>query len=540
MVLRLLTTCLHSLVLAIAFIGIDAAEPAPLDPEQIAAELVTALPADSILIEMPLMLPSDNAWPLLIEAMNSFQKPKYDTPLGKALATAARLRQPYPSGEEAQLIDDYLSSIKSRLMIFERALDKPILRFPFDRKKNAPKNWFGTINALCETKRIQARRAIVQKNPRECWSNIRYLFRLAGLINQSNARSMDRIIANANISFGCSLLNQLLSCGPENILLSEIITELESINSDSPSLLARKSLQFGLISDLAEQPESSEEFLKNWVKAQMAMGKLRAATGQDSPTAGDDAFARGQSVAGALDHEFLLDRDETVDLALQWIEILTASELTADREAWRKQVKSGMGELLPAAFDAEAVEALLAPGMSALMSGMFKPEKDTEMQDAASNDDAEKQAAAQLQAKVQALFEYENPVGLAFLQMWSSTLPSVIDDHLRADAQHVLVLTKAATALYRSRTGNAPKALTDLVEAGLMKSVPMDPFDCKPVRYDSERQLLWSIGTNGLDDEGDGDPNLGRGKDMVLKVGLEYEAAVPSKQEPQEPDAGTP
>ncbi|MEN9361503.1 MAG: hypothetical protein RL095_3038 [Verrucomicrobiota bacterium] len=62
-----------------------------------------------------------------------------------------------------------------------------------------------------------------------------------------------------------------------------------------------------------------------------------------------------------------------------------------------------------------------------------------------------------------------------------------------------------------THAGQPPPDLTTLVQAGLLKEIPIDPWDGKPLRYDASRGILWSVGDN-LTDEG-GTPN---GKFSVL------------------------
>lgn len=52
------------------------------------------------------------------------------------------------------------------------------------------------------------------------------------------------------------------------------------------------------------------------------------------------------------------------------------------------------------------------------------------------------------------------------------------------------------------RYGSVPKNLETLVSAGLIPSIPTDPFDRRPMKFDPKRRLLWSIGRDGIDDHG--------------------------------------
>ncbi len=47
-----------------------------------------------------------------------------------------------------------------------------------------------------------------------------------------------------------------------------------------------------------------------------------------------------------------------------------------------------------------------------------------------------------------------------------------------------------------------PKSLQELVDAKLLTELPRDPIDDQPLRYDSSRRVLWSIGLDGQDNGG--------------------------------------
>lgn len=73
--------------------------------------------------------------------------------------------------------------------------------------------------------------------------------------------------------------------------------------------------------------------------------------------------------------------------------------------------------------------------------------------------------------------------------------------------QALITMTQTAIALQRHRlaTGRHPDALTDLVPVWL-PSLPRDPFDAKPLRYQKRSDLeylLYSVGPNGKDENGD-------------------------------------
>jgi hypothetical protein len=62
--------------------------------------------------------------------------------------------------------------------------------------------------------------------------------------------------------------------------------------------------------------------------------------------------------------------------------------------------------------------------------------------------------------------------------------------------------------------------LSELVDAELLESVPIDPFSGQEVRYDLQRRLIWSFGTNEEDNGGDWDfdAEFPDGKDLVWRI----------------------
>jgi hypothetical protein len=59
-----------------------------------------------------------------------------------------------------------------------------------------------------------------------------------------------------------------------------------------------------------------------------------------------------------------------------------------------------------------------------------------------------------------------------------------------------------ATKIFEHRKGQLPASLCDLVEAGLLDSLPIDYFSGEPLKYSKARRLIWSVKENGVDDGG--------------------------------------
>lgn len=86
-------------------------------------------------------------------------------------------------------------------------------------------------------------------------------------------------------------------------------------------------------------------------------------------------------------------------------------------------------------------------------------------------------------------------------------------------------LRLAALAFKRDK-GTLPRTLGELVPA-YIDSVPADPFDGKPIRYNPEKKIIYSVGTDAKDDGGSADKQLfsekasdviAKEKDLVLGI----------------------
>ncbi|MFZ4508210.1 MAG: hypothetical protein ACOYON_11005 [Fimbriimonas sp.] len=70
-------------------------------------------------------------------------------------------------------------------------------------------------------------------------------------------------------------------------------------------------------------------------------------------------------------------------------------------------------------------------------------------------------------------------------------------------AQEAFIRLSAAIGAFRLDQRKFPPDLETLVNKGLIKEVPADPFDGMPIRYDAKRKILWTVSSDGKDDDGD-------------------------------------
>lgn len=87
----------------------------------------------------------------------------------------------------------------------------------------------------------------------------------------------------------------------------------------------------------------------------------------------------------------------------------------------------------------------------------------------------------------------------------------------RARAYRRLAVTAIAARLYLETHHVPPQTLTELVDAGLLRTVPLDPFDGQPLRYRPRLGIVYALGKDQTDDGGR--PGTGGGgSDIVAEL----------------------
>lgn len=109
------------------------------------------------------------------------------------------------------------------------------------------------------------------------------------------------------------------------------------------------------------------------------------------------------------------------------------------------------------------------------------------------------------------------PITLLMLPAMTSVAHSVSRNEAHRDA------TRLALAIerFRSQRGSLPTTLDDLVP-GYFDSLPLDPFSGKSLLYrntDANEYVVYSVGSNGLDDGGSSEPE-NQPADVVMRVKL--------------------
>jgi hypothetical protein len=111
----------------------------------------------------------------------------------------------------------------------------------------------------------------------------------------------------------------------------------------------------------------------------------------------------------------------------------------------------------------------------------------------------------------------------------------VMEAEVRHHAKCLCTAAGIACERFRLKRGNWPTSLDDLAEFGLAKGLT-DPFDGKPMRYRivEDGAIVYSVGTNGIDDEGDVVRREGTPDDVGFRLWNADKRKVPKPEKPIE------
>ena len=127
--------------------------------------------------------------------------------------------------------------------------------------------------------------------------------------------------------------------------------------------------------------------------------------------------------------------------------------------------------------------------------------------------DAADERLRQLASTTSAKLKY--PLTLLLLPGLSGASQAAARNEAERDA------TRAAVAIerFRLREGRLPQKLDELVP-DFLASLPSDPFSTGPLRYraDETEFLVYSVGSNGVDDGGRSDPPASQPADLIVRV----------------------
>ena len=115
----------------------------------------------------------------------------------------------------------------------------------------------------------------------------------------------------------------------------------------------------------------------------------------------------------------------------------------------------------------------------------------------------------------EAYLKIENPVGRI---LGLSALAENGTRIFRYRTGRAATRTVLALLIFERQKGRFPAGLADLVDAGILHRVPTDPFSGGPMLYSRKRQIVWSVGQNGTDEQGLGTAFHFVGDDAVWKI----------------------
>lgn len=120
------------------------------------------------------------------------------------------------------------------------------------------------------------------------------------------------------------------------------------------------------------------------------------------------------------------------------------------------------------------------------------------------------------QRALSAYVKINNPVGRIF------SLTGLAESDVRVfryRTEREATRTVLALLIFERQKGILPVQLSDLVDAGILDSIPNDPFADAPISYSRARRIVWSVGEDGMNDNGNGDDaRRWAGDDAVWKI----------------------
>jgi hypothetical protein len=99
-----------------------------------------------------------------------------------------------------------------------------------------------------------------------------------------------------------------------------------------------------------------------------------------------------------------------------------------------------------------------------------------------------------------AYLQIENPIGRIFA---GGILTDGDERVFRCRTEREAVRAMIALLIFERRKGMLPGKLSDLVDAKILDSLPFDYFANAPMSYSPERRIVWSVGQDGENDDGE-------------------------------------
>ena len=122
-------------------------------------------------------------------------------------------------------------------------------------------------------------------------------------------------------------------------------------------------------------------------------------------------------------------------------------------------------------------------------------------------------------AKVRPAYNrFHDPVGRLYRAIPELVSPSATRV-FEAKVQREALRAVLGVRIFQLRHQRLPETLDEMVREGILSALPHDAFASATLRYSKDREIVWSIGPDGEDDDGEGTPGRpGTGPDSVWSV----------------------
>ena len=426
---------------------------------------------------------------LIIAAGSPVNGPSVDEePLWQAYLAASSWKKPWPTGGSAEVLLTWLDAPgrAGSAAILDQALALGARR---PAARNASDPVIGPGRDLMRYLVIRCRRAVETGDLTQAEDELR---RISGLcrIMRGGYGGIGLLIDISLAAYAIDAVVGVAVKAPPDPVVIERLRKLVPPAEDLSVDFIPRMLLGDLIPSLATSPVDGDLWVQNLqgmhLNSALLREKMRDTTGATTPASDRSAIF---ALAG---NPVALDRKETVRLALA---MLTAISSSDGKAAWKQ------GPVRDLVDDTQHASGHLFPAADLMNDVIGSVGKGGNTQE------AQAEAARRADADFRRLAAQPNPVGKITVGIQLSALPMLLDSG-SGNAARIRMAHLALSLLdHRARHGAFPVELP--------ADAPTDPFSHAPFRWDASRRLLWSVGKNGTDEQGD------RRKDDVMRLHAE-------------------
>jgi hypothetical protein len=464
--------------------------PAPTVPAaaEVKAEWLAAIHPDMRYTRTPLA-EEQNAFPLWEKAVAQIVKPGEDKALASAYDEAVKPDAPVPGGPAEELLAQWVAANHGALELIGLGLGRGGCQYP---EITGPETLLPYLSSYREVARILLIRAKMQTAYGDF---VKAREDLATCLEFG-----DRILQGE----GC-LIHCLVGFAVRSLATGGI--RWFSRQPDVPAE-ALEALLPGLVPDAAAAEPLVAALRQEISGLQLPVVRRIVAAGTPEKTAQVLGALLGEGEGAGPERDAILllarlpgalDPIETLRLGSGYL----AGFAQAARAPWRDRSKhvKNLSQFVAPDFDKKA------KAFAAEMKATGKALSEIELQ-----------AFAR-----ERLGDIANPLGRLCLCQALPGLDRVVERLFLSRTDREATRAVVAVRLFAVRNHRLPATLQELVDAKVIAALPVDPFCDEPLRYSAERHLLWSVGPDGQDNQGKGDPQAAtqgsnRGPDLVCSV----------------------